>query len=588
MLVYGDHSRRRDPRDVIGEVSLALAKLTGAGITRHAALVTIFVTAAELAQGLADAAFEAAGCDGPSPPQDAAMAFLMAAARAVILSWRSGFDRRGSIDPVRLTELERLDLPAEITLKQAEGYAFYAVYPEAYALAALSSGLGPDTRVIGLRSIGGGLAAMVAAALDAAAPVTFRPVGHPFQRQLAISPDLQASLLADPAARYAIVDEGPGLSGSSFGAVADWLEEHGVTAERIVFFPSHAGDLGSQASARHRQRWAKADRWVADFERLAGEAKPGAMVAAWVQELVGAPESAVADLSGGAWRAHSVASETLWPGVDTFQERRKFLITTEGGDWLAKFAGLGADGERKASRATALAEAGFTPPVAGLRRGFLLTRWRKDVEPLDLSRLDRSRFVDHLARYLGFRTRSFPASPDEGASTSNLWEMASVNITEAFGGLAAATMTRWRARLPTLQSRLSRVQTDNRLQSFEWLSLPEGGWLKADAVDHAFAHDLIGPQDIAWDLAGAAVEFALTPFEQAHLRAGVEYHGGRAVDSDLLAFYLPCYLAFQLGAYTMAADSHGHWFQERARLAAARDRYADDLKRVVEAARPAL
>ena len=149
-------------------------------------------------------------------------------------------------------------------------------------------------------------------------------------------------------------------------------------------------------------------------------------------------------------------------------------------------------------------------------------------------------------------------------------------------------MTRWRARLPTLQSRLSRVQTDNRLQSFEWLSLPEGGWLKADAVDHAFAHDLIGPQDIAWDLAGAAVEFALTPFEQAHLRAGVEYHGGRAVDSDLLAFYLPCYLAFQLGAYTMAADSHGHWFQERARLAAARDRYADDLKRVVEAARPAL
>jgi hypothetical protein len=161
--------------------------------------------------------------------------------------------------------------------------------------------------------------------------------------------------------------------------------------------------------------------------------------------------------------------------------------------------------------------------------------------------------------------------------------MAQVNIAEAFGESAGLALAGWPPRRPALPSHLTRVQTDNRLQAFEWLALPGGGWLKADAVDHACAHDLIGAQDIAWDVAAAVVEFALTPAESARLCAGVEDHGGR-VDTEILAVYRLCYLAFQLGAYTMAAQSHGHWPQEQARLAAARDRYAGGLKTLTEGA----
>src|SRR5690606_16495823 len=72
---------------------------------------------------------------------------------------------------------------------------------------------------------------------------------------------------------------------------------------------------------------------------------------------------------------------------------------------------------------------------------------------------------------------------------------------------------------------------------------------KTDALDHAQAHDFIGAQDIGWDIAGAIVEHDLDVGEAAALCAAV----GRPVDPALLALLLPAYLAFQLGAWSMAA-----------------------------------
>jgi hypothetical protein len=515
------------------------------------------------------------------------MAFLMESARTLIASWRSGYASIQPPDPSALDRLASLDLPNLITIKQAEGYAFYALYPQAYVKAALTLAPAPGARVIGLRSIGAGLAAMVAAALGAPAPVTLRPFGHPYRRQVAIGPALKACLLADPTARYAIVDEGPGRSGGSFGAVADWLEDHGVAPDRIVFFPSHGGDLGGEAGARHRRRWAKADKRVGDIEGLAAPTSPGALVAGWVEDLIGPPTAPVRDLSGGAWRAVTLGEETLWPAVDTFQERRKFLITTASGDWLARFVGLGTHGRKASGRARALAQAGFAPEVAGLRHGFLVTAWSSQARPINLFTLDRPRFLAHLGRYLGFRAAAFPATADAGASIDDLFHMVEVNLTEAFGDDAAETLASWRARLPRLQTCGARVATDNRLHAVEWLALPDGRWLKADAIDHAQAHDLIGAQDIAWDLAGAAVEFALSPNELSGLKADVEARSARPIDPDLPAVLRLCYLAFQLGAYTMAAAAHPHWPQEQARLAAASERYRRELRRRLDEGAPA-
>ena len=99
---------------------------------------------------------------------------------------------------------------------------------------------------------------------------------------------------------------------------------------------------------------------------------------------------------------------------------------------------------------------------------------------------------------------------------------------------------------PTYDGSIRRVRTDNRLHLRKWLQLPDGRVLKTDALDHDDSHDLIGCQDIAWDVAGAAVELELSPDEATQLT------GALGVDPALVAFYLPCYAAFQLGLSAMA------------------------------------
>ncbi len=141
--------------------------------------------------------------------------------------------------------------------------------------------------------------------------------------------------------------------------------------------------------------------------------------------------------------------------------------------------------------------------------------------------------------------------------------MARVNAGEALGVQAASSAAlsdaRWAAATP-----LRRVWTDNRLHAHEWLEHPDGRWLKTDGVDHAAAHDLIGAQDVAWDVAAARVEFGLDAAEMAVVLNALRERAD--VDPDLAALLEPAYLAFQLGAYTMAAQAHAGWPQERLRL----------------------
>lgn len=80
--------------------------------------------------------------------------------------------------------------------------------------------------MIGLRSIGTSLSAVVAATLQQSGievlpRVTVRPTGHPFARKV-------ECLVVRPAAKaFIIVDEGPVLSGSSMVSVAEVLRQHG-------------------------------------------------------------------------------------------------------------------------------------------------------------------------------------------------------------------------------------------------------------------------------------------------------------------------------------------------------------------------
>jgi hypothetical protein len=544
--------------------------------------VALLVEAGELAQGLCDAVFAVRQRDERTALTQACEELVLAMGRAVVASWRSGFRESGP--PVRpaLEALARLSLPEEVCCKAPEGHVFYALYPEAYLEAARAVPReGEPVRVIGLRSIGAGLAGVVAAALGAEAPLTVRPVGHPFQRTLSLSPELEALLVGGQARRYVIVDEGPGLSGSSFGAMADFLEERGVPGHRLHFLPSHLGELGPHAQARHRERWRSASRHVVDFESLLLRPhEPAHALIRWVEDLTGPAESPLEDVGGGGWRRHLLREEE-WPAVHVQQERRKYLLRAGGRTWLLRFVGLGRYGEQHLERARALAEAGFSPPVAGLRHGFLVQPWLSQARPLQGGReVDRRELIARVGAYLGHRARHLGGAPKySGASPRELWEMARYNVAQALGSGLAGRLEAWEPQLAAMARAVRRMETDNRLHAWEWLWLPSGRILKADGVDHCRGHDRVGCQDLAWDLAGAAVELELTEPEQAALGEAVSRHGGVLPEPEVLRFHLLCYLAFQLGYHALAASALERSApEEAARLSRAAERYGRALK----------
>ncbi|EIM24978.1 hypothetical protein [Microvirga lotononidis] len=576
MLVYGDveHTVTVGAKQAAIESILSEIPFMPAGIVRHGALVTAFVATGELVQGLIDAEFHELGVDTLSPTHRNGMDCLFMLACAIDRSWRSGF-KESSVQGEFLAKLFSFDPSGMIHAKQAEGYAFYALYPENYLEAARASGLGPDTQVIGIRSIGTGLGALVAAALGASAPLTLRPTGHPFRREVNVDRPLAKSL-AKQAGAFAIVDEGPGLSGSSFGAVADWLEEAGVPRQRIHFFPSHEGLLGPQASPKHRERWDLAPRHVRTMDDLLFGEVGCHRLTTWVEDLVGPLDAPLEEISGGEWRRHRYQDEASWPPSILQQERRKFLARGSGKSWMVKFAGLGETGSRKLRMARRLHEAGFAPAVAGLRHGFLVQIWHEDGRSLDQITFDRDRLIGQVGAYLGFRARQYPAAGQPGASLGELRHMAVYNAQQALGDDVGAFLDRSLPPPDNLEGQVRRVWSDNRMHLWEWL-VSRDRLFKADALDHGSAHDLIGHQDIAWDIAGAVVELNLSESETARLCTIVERESGYPVAPELLAFLIPCYCAFHMGASLMAAGAIGG--AEEARLRGAADHYGQLLKR---------
>jgi hypothetical protein len=566
VLVHGDHNERADPNERLIRLGRQVDRVSrmAAGIERHAALVGILVEAGQLQQGLADAAFAEQGEDRRSPVTEGLGQFLLQLAASVRRSWDSQFGRVGQLPGIPSPICRH----REVDLRLPEGFAFYAVYPEAYLEAARRLSLAAPPRVIGIRSIGTTLGAVVSAALDAPAPATVRPHGDPFARKLAVAPELERELLAGTA-HYVIVDEGPGLSGSSFGAVADWLQDRGVPVERIAFVPSHAGAPGPKASERHLQRWAQIQRGPALFDDLPR------LLRDWVLSLTGQIDGPLANISAGEWRRWRYSSETQWPAVNPAWERRKFLASAGGERFMIKFAGLGPIGERKLGMARALFRAGFTPEPIGLVHGFLVERWYDDSKPL--MRGDKP--IARIAQYIGSRATLFPAKLGDGASFPELLEMARRNLSLAHGGHAAKLVGGWEPRLDRLSNCVVPVRTDNRLLPHEWLRF-SGRVVKTDALDHHSAHDLIGCQDMAWDVAGAIAEFELDECEASRLVDMAERCGGRRVDPELLGFYRLAYLAFRIGQAQLSADSCPS-AAERRRLLHEADRYCSLLEHLL-------
>jgi hypothetical protein len=397
-------------------------------------------------------------------------------------------------------------LPDRITIRVPEGYAFYSLYPELYRDAAmrfLHEQSPAMCVVVGIRSIGAGLSVIVAEAVHATLRFTVRPRGHPFHRELRLSEALEQRLRRYAGkAWFLIVDEGPGLSGSSFMSVAVKLETLGVPRERIVLFPAHDPDPACFVSEHARANWRRYLSYVEPFV-------PERFVPAGAR-----------DVSGGAWRELA----GIWPAVQPQHERRKYLY--EGRLW--KFAGLGQFGRTKLERAQRLEQ--FCPRAYDLSNGFLISEWVPGRHP-EMSEA----LLDTMARYLAFLRSEFAL--DAPVPLKGLEEMIALN-------------TGVELRAPQ-EGQL--VAIDGRMLPHEWLET-ERGFLKTDALDHHEDHFFPGCQDIAWDIAGAAVEWSV-PVEalaDRYLRLQPD-PGLRA----RLHFYTTAYKAYRLGYCQLAIDTLG-------------------------------
>lgn len=498
----------------------------------HEAATSLLIDLGMLEAALVD--LEAPEADAWSPMAERARAACLAAARLLA--------RTGEAEALAaaLGGLAALPLPAEVELRAPEGFAHYGLHPETYLAAARSfaAETAPAAAVvIGLRGIGASLSAVVAAGLEGAGwqvrSLTLRPRGHPFDRRPMLRPELGQWLRARRDAWFLVVDEGPGLSGSSFGGTAALLGELGAPDERIAFFPSHRPDPATFVSADAKTRWARHPCCHVPFEAALLPASP------W-------PEGS-RELSGGAWRALLYGPGESRPPVLPWQERRK-LLSPEPMPVLHKFVGLGRFGERARRRAEALAAVGFTPPVDSLRHGYLAQRFVPG-RPLRRGQADPA-FLRFAARYLGHLGRRFATG--EAACPRALLPMIETNVAETLGTAPGSALARHAHGLPTAPA----VALDGRVLAHEWLRT-EDGFLKTDATDHHADHGFPGATDIAWDVAGLGVELGLAESARAELAQTVATELGDPSLPRRLPFYAVAYLAFRAGHTHFAAASLG-------------------------------
>ena len=450
-----------------------------------------------------------------------------------------------------LETLGRTNLPVNLSIRPLEGFAYYGLHPLQYAAMARDFlHARPQclrAAVIGIRSIGTALSAVVAAALRArgayADRITVRPTGHPYNRELHVSAE-EAVWIEERSgmgAEFLVVDEGPGRSGSSFLATAEALEAQGVEAQRISLLCSHQVDAASLIAEDAASRWRRFRSFSpAPNSRLL-------------------PRDADRDLSGGAWRSFFYADSATWPSSWTSTERLKFLSAS--GQSLLKFEGLGRYGERVLQRSCLVAEAGSGPPcerdVAGFVR-YNMVVGRPAVGELSSEKLHR------IADYCAFRVRAFAVA---NADPTDLQRMARFNLQQTSGvSLDIA--------LPVFHP----VIADARMMPHEWLRAPSGLLLKTDAASHGNDHFYPGPTDIAWDLAGAIVEWRMSPAAAAEFLAHYRAQTGDDV-SARISQYTAAYLAFRIGFLDMASQSADD--AERTRLAQDANRYRSILARII-------
>ena len=419
--------------------------------------------------------------------------------------------------------------------------------------------------------------------------ITLRPTGHPFARRA----QLAASELGG--ARWAlVVDEGPGLSGSSMAAVAEALiARRAYRAARSALVPGHDGLPGPAASPEIRAFWSSTPRYAVPLARvrLCGRSVPETL-AGVLPELYGPAASveSIEDLSCGAWRGAVYAERAQWPAVCTAFERTKLRCTTRGGArYLFKFAGLGANwhGELAVCEAHAAvikqrAELGGCPRPIADAHGFVATRW-VDGTPLGVDAANAA-LPAQLGRYVAQSAGPRLTEEEHASAVERLENVLSANAGEALGtaagrrvrelfvrGVRATAKRRTAARIRRRSPRAARVaaHAGGRVDQGRQHRACRRPHDRRQAIDRVGHRRRRGRVEAA---AGGRSSACLVAYRAA---------GGEAISPSQMTAYRLAYAAFRAGQFQLCADMCSDDELEHAALQRAYGDYCAELCRVL-------
>ena len=506
LLIFRETKSQIPTKTLVHELSRNVA----AALETPHAVVDALIRAGELECALCDTSADGAKI----------VAALTDHLAALLVTPRSG-DLCGVQDLVE--RIERIRLTETVLASPPEGFAYYALHPMDFADAAIRFTRASPVVVIGIRSIGTTLSAVVAASLKtqghSATRMTVRPTGHPYARQTHFSHEQRQSIRNNNQrlAHFLVVDEGPGLSGSSFLSVGEALMAEGIPPDRITLMGTRDPDPVKLYASNGRDRWNRFSHLTV-CPRSYGHREQGA------------------SLSGGAWRKLFLGLENTWPACWPQMERMKFL--SPDGKAVLKFDGLGRFGQQVRERADCICGAGMGPTVEDAGDGLSAYRFISG-KPLTRSDLSVS-VIERMAGYCA--VRAFDCKTSRPAQ-ADIAEMVRHNLRQDLN-------LTWQPAAEVFASSAC-VVTDSRMQPEEWIGTPDGEMLKVDAGTHGDDHFFPGPIDIAWDLAGAIVEWDLSEDAEQLLVAEYDRLSGDNPRKRLPAFVI-AYTVFRLAYCKMA------------------------------------
>ena len=456
-----------------------------------------------------------------------------------------------------LRRLEQLQAWGNCALdvKVPEGFEFYALYPEQYARAALvwsAEHTRESVLVVGIRSIGTTLSAVVEAVLARKGwqvlRMTVRPHGHPFDRQVDI-------VLPSPLPRLGIVvDEGPGLSGSSFKCVAEALIRAGVSD--VSLFTGHGNP---PARAESADWWKTPGRYFTPLEKVTwNERSLADHLMNRSAAFANGGDHGLADMSAGRWRSAAYASPEQWPAVTIPFERSKYRC----GPILWKFSGLGSFVVgRKTMGEWRLAESAVgAAEIVDSWNGFTATRWIQGRRA-NITDGRAPELIETLAEYVASGKQERLNAAEYEDAIARLARIVEMKDTAILRGPRAGF-----------------AATGACLAPWDWVQSAQSAWVLTDFFGHDCNHTAPGQQPLEWDIAGTVVEWQFDDEQCAHF-LGSLHDKGITVAPETLDFFCSAYAAFRLGQFELGLEMHVECPEERKRLERACQRYRESINR---------